>query len=340
MMTFVRNILLGVLAVFSLCQCDSTPTMKINNDSYLKQEGLNGKIKKISWYDATYNAGKLEKDGIMVYYLIDSLGNCTDVFFVNTDGCEETRSYHAEFYPNGYMKSYVENSLYSEDGENMYRFSYNSNDSTVIISEYLGVNSSFKKFLISMSCVSPNDTMFRRYDQQGNLVGSSYRDIADRKIYVMSKFDSQNRIVESILDSSNDFFYNIDTLTYMYTDNGKTVYRNGKEIERYNEKGDLIEYNKDEAEYHARARYEYVYDSNGHVIESHKYERIDMMPPPPATDSTDRCKPKSDEVLREKIVKKYDEKGNVVEWVRFLYNDCEEEVEGARGRIIEYEYYE
>ena len=346
----VRNIintLMCILTIFLLCQCESrTPTMKINKIHDIKDDffgKLNGKVKSIRWYDAEYHDGKVEKGALIFCYILDSLGNCTDQYGVSTDGIEIKHQYHAEFYPNGYLKS-------KEDlVDNQYAcYKYNSKDNSVLISEYRDVNSIFRKLLISLSFISPYDTFIHKYDTQGNLIESSGHAFGDKeyKFYEKSIYDSKNRLVKSIFKRSNGYgSYYEDTISYKYTDNCKIVYnKNGIEIERYNEKG-LLTIGYDEAS-GTKLTYRYVYDSNGFVVEEYEYKKkktdlIIPSPPPGVHDSND-CQKKlesADDLLQSKVVKKNDEKGNPIEIIRYEYNDCEE-VTNVFARVFEYDYYE
>ncbi len=340
----IINTLMCFLTTFLLCQCENrTPTMKINKihdieDNFFGK--LNGKVKSIRWYDTEYHDGKVEKGALIFYYNFDSLGNCTDQYGVSTDGIKIKHQYHAEFYPNGYLKS-------KEDlVDNQYTcYKYNSKDNSVLISEYRGVNSNFRKLLISLSFISPYDTFIHKYDTQGNLIESSGRGFGD-KTYEKSIYDSKNRLVKSIFKCSDGYgSYYEDTISYKFTDNCKIVYnKNGIEIERYNEKG-LLTIGYDEAS-RTKLTYRYVYDSNGFVVEEYEYKKkktdlIIPSPPPGVHDSND-CQKKlesADDLLQSKVVKKNDEKGNPIEIIRYEYNDCEE-VTNVFARVFEYDYYE
>ena len=338
-----------ILTIFLLCQCESrTPTMKINKIHDIKDDffgKLNGKVKSIRWYDAEYHDGKVEKGSLIFYYIFDSLGNYTDQYAVSIDGIETKHLYHAEFYPNGYLKSeYLEE--YHED--NKYAcYKYNSKDNSVLINEYRDVNTIFKKLLISLSIISPYDTFIHKYDTQGNLIESSGH-VFGNKTYEKSIYDSRNRLVKSIFKCPDGYgSYYEDTISYKYADNCKIVYnKNGIEIERYNEKG-LLSIGYDEAS-STKITYLYVYDSNGFVVEEYEYKKkketdLIIPPPPPSPDaSIDDCQKKlesADDLLNSKVVKKNDEKGNPIEIIRYEYNDCEE-VTNVFAKVFEYDYYE
>lgn len=336
MLKSVRNFWACILAAFSLCQCDSTtPDMKIKTDNYCVQKGLKGKVKKICYRDISYYDGKLDTGVVSRTILIDPLGNCTDQYIHSDDGTESVHTLHADFYPNGYVKCYSCSSM--DAGEDIFTYTYNSKDNSVIISEYLGVKSALKKFLISMSCVTPSDTSFLRYDTLGNMIACSYRDITDAKVYDTMKFDSSNRLVEEILCHNANYIFWCDTLSYIYTDSGKVVCQNGIVAKRYNAKDDLIE--EFSLAEDGRTRYEYDYDSHGNQTEIRIYKEVGMLPDPPVFDSVYNCRKTSGEIIVSRTVMKYDENDNVSERTIYTYNDCEEVI-NAVGGTFEYEYYE
>lgn len=331
MKKIIGNLLFCLVAVLTLCQCGSdAPTMKIKKVNLLYDHELKGKVKKIKRFDLEYNNGKVEKGGMIESVLVDTFGNYTEEYLVAESG-ELTLIYQGEFYSNGYPKTQTYFDIYSGE-KSVAEYKYNSNENSVEVDEYRNVGSSFFS-----RCFNDRTTV-RKYDEQGNLIEFTYPDFEGSTKKEISKYDSQNRLVKKIITTSSELFDYADTISFKYTDNGKIEYFNGIEMRRFNEKGDVLETPEDE--YSGKARYEYVYDSKGNVLQQLRYENIANMPPSPDEDSESKCTRKSDEVLRQKYVVKYDDKGNAVQWMTFRYDDCGEEIEKPYGSIVEYEYYE